>query len=493
MRGLLKLAAALLAVSLAPARAQDVIGPRIDLRVEQPARAGLPIWLDVDVQDGCLEARYSGGSPNFFGIRGDRAEVTLDGHKTPPSAFPAPSIVWVGPGPPRHACPGSHPIGPASQHRFPLHLVTSIERAGAYAVRWVVPGEVGIAAQSAWLPFTVQPTTRAQREAWLAGMLSHPPTDPALLADYIPSLLAAWPDPRITRVLLNLLCVPNERTNIMANTALTYDIGKDGEAHLLTMVKSGCLTPSVAQFLSRYIQKNGPLREQFMHAVAAHLPATTGRGIVTALHAMYWLRPLPRADDPRLRAWADQRVLRVAPSIVTGSDDAAKLALSYYLGSPPISAPARKLLHALADQQGDGALSALLGIASLADSADLPWLTVRLIQLTSRDNDGVALGSFAKQFGRRSIPLLRTVMSQTSSRTMRDNAAIELARFGERDGIQGIIDGLHSSRLAEPGYILSDLQDFRIPDQPDTNPRMAYLTENRKKYVAEYFERMLNH
>jgi len=486
-----RLAAAFLAASFATAHAQEVIGPRIDLRVEQPAYAGMPIWLDVDVQDGCLEARYPGAPPGYFGIRGDRAEVTLDGHKALPARFPPASIAWIGPGPPRRACPGSHPVGPASQHRFPLHLVASIDRLGAYAVRWVVPGEVGIAAQSEWLPFTVQAFTRAQREAWLKGMLSHPPADPALLAEYISSLLVAWPDPRITRTLLNLLCAPDKRTNRIASGALTYKIGQNGNAHLLTLVTNGCLTPAVVSFLSWHSPPNERQREQLLRAAAPHLQATAGPGVVTALEAMYWLRPRRAADDPRLRAWADQQVLRVAPSIVAGNDDAAKQALVTYLGSPPVSATVRKMLHALADQQGGAAMSALGAIASLGDPADLPWLTAGLAQPTTRDTDGNVLGGVAKVFGKRSIPLLRAVMLRSSVWTIRDHAAIELARFGEADGIQGVIDGLRSSREAEPGYVLSDLDGFHIPSPPDSNGRISYLTENRKRDAIEYFEGML--
>jgi hypothetical protein len=485
------LTATLLAATLAPAQAQQVIGPRIDLRIEQPAYAGMPIWLDVDVQDGCLEARYPGAPPGFFGIRGDRAEVTLDGRNAPPARFPPAPIVWIGPGPPRRACPGSHPVGPASQHRFPLHLVASIDRPGAYAVRWVVPGEVGIAAQSAWLPFTVQAFTRTQREAWLKGMVSHPPADPALLAEYISSLLVAWPDPRITHTLLNLLCAPDKRTNGIASGALTYKIGQGGDAHLVTLVANGCLTPAVVSFLSWHNPGSEPEREQLLRAAALHLQATAGPGIVTALEAMYWLRPRRTADDPRLRAWADQQVLRVAPSIIAGNDDAAKQALVSYLGNPPMSLTVRKMLHALAEQHGSAAMSALGAIASLGDPADLPWLTAGLAQPTTRDTDGNVLGGVAKVFGKHSIPLLRAVMSRSSVWTIRDHAAIELARFRETDGIQGVIDALRSSREAEPGYVLSDLEGFHIPSRPDSNGRISYLTENSKRDAIEYFERML--
>jgi hypothetical protein len=491
MWGPAKLAATILAASLATAQAQQATGPRIDLRIEPPAYAGMPIWLDVDVDDGCLEARYSGAPPGFFGIRGDRAEVTFGGHKAPPARFPPAPIAWIGPAPPRRACPGSHPVGPASQHRFPLHLVASFDRPGAYAVRWVVPGEVGIAAQSAWLPFTVQALPRTQREAWLKGMLLYPPADPALLAEYISSLLVAWPDPRITRMLLNLLCAPDIRTNRIASGALTNKIGHDGDAYLLTLVTNGCLTPAVVSFLSWHSPGNERQREQLLRAAAAHLQATARPSVVTALTAMYWLRPRRAVDDPRLRAWADQQVLRLAPSVVADNDDAAKQALVNYLGSAPISATVREMLHTLADQQGSAAMSALSAIASLGDPADLPWLTAGLAQPTTRDTDGNILGGVAKVFGKRSIPLLRAVMSRTSVWTIRDHAAIELARFGETDGIQGVIDALRSSREAEPGYVISDLDGFHIPSPPDSNGRISYLTENRKREAIEYFEGML--
>ena len=40
------------------AQGHDVFGPQINLRIEAPVYTHMPVWLDVDVQDACLEARY---------------------------------------------------------------------------------------------------------------------------------------------------------------------------------------------------------------------------------------------------------------------------------------------------------------------------------------------------------------------------------------------------------------------------------------------------
>ncbi len=32
----------------------------IDIKVEQPTYAGMPVWLDVEVDEPCAEARYQG-------------------------------------------------------------------------------------------------------------------------------------------------------------------------------------------------------------------------------------------------------------------------------------------------------------------------------------------------------------------------------------------------------------------------------------------------
>ena len=54
MHNIHKLGAALLAAIAAFGYADAAIGPKITLRVEEPARVGMPVWLFVDIEDACL-------------------------------------------------------------------------------------------------------------------------------------------------------------------------------------------------------------------------------------------------------------------------------------------------------------------------------------------------------------------------------------------------------------------------------------------------------
>ncbi|MFL6278689.1 MAG: hypothetical protein ACJ731_01120 [Vicinamibacterales bacterium] len=61
-----------------------------------------------------------------------------------------------------------------------------------------------LVAQSAWLDFDVGAPQSTARETWLAHLLRAPPGDAgAFVGDYLPSLLAAAPDARVARALID--------------------------------------------------------------------------------------------------------------------------------------------------------------------------------------------------------------------------------------------------------------------------------------------------
>ncbi len=85
-------------------------------------------------------------------------------------------------------------------HRLPLHLVYALDQPGSYLVRyteyWVRRyyghTEKNVIQQSDWSPIEVHASSSEQRSQWLKELTANPPTDTAqLLADYLPSLLAA--------------------------------------------------------------------------------------------------------------------------------------------------------------------------------------------------------------------------------------------------------------------------------------------------------------
>ena len=186
----------------APQLAQAAVVQPISTRVDAPARTGLPIWVFADLQ-GPLTARYPyGEDPRYLGS--NRLELKRDGKTLPPQP-------GYGRGGPPGLVVGSIAPPRAPQNRLPLHLAFAIDKPGRYSVRWSVVVErleTGpplsrhdeLLAQSNWLEFDVKTAKLSEREAWLRRLLAAAPADEgAYVGDYLPSLLAGAPDPRVAR------------------------------------------------------------------------------------------------------------------------------------------------------------------------------------------------------------------------------------------------------------------------------------------------------
>jgi len=345
-------------IACAHAQGHDVFGPQINLRIEAPVYTHMPVWLDVDVQDACLEARYPvDEDPTNFGLRGDYAQIKLNQRPAAHSAYPGRGFI-VRRGPVAiSACPGSRPNGPASVHRFPLHIGAAFDVPGQYRVRWVIPdpGKNGaLLAQSDWLTFTVQATTAHQREAWLQNLLAHRPTDEtAIIAMYVPDLLAAWPDARVKQELLSLLCSSDDAVGATADATLPESLDAASAMSLAKLVEQGCLTSALAGFLSRHEGSIAAYREPMLRAALAAVKAPGRQSLAPALAAVQWLQPKDRKDP--VRVTADRAILAAGPAIVAGDDDAAKQAWALCVWDPPIAADAMLLLRQLSVQPGDAA------------------------------------------------------------------------------------------------------------------------------------------
>jgi hypothetical protein len=439
----------------------------VDIAIEQPVYAGLPVWLDVNVHDACLEARYPASeNPSLFDAGGSTVETLKDGRPAPASAYPIGAIQITEPisaGP----CPGSQPEGSASVHRFPLHLAADLTTPGRYAVRWLVRRRLSatptVFGQSHWLTFTVLPSMSAQREAWLEAVLAHRPTTrTAVQSVYVPSLLAAWRDPRVTRALLDLLCSPDNGIGRAGWGALERGIGPDGAAYTARKIEAGCVTPAVAQFLSMHQAEFGSARRPLLAALAAHLHPPDAHA-AAALRTMQWLRPAASNDD--LSKSLDAEMAGIGPAVVATADENLKDVWIEYEWRRPLSLPVRQVLLSLAGQPGDVATAAVGALCGNADPADLFPIAQLATRASLSPEDSrfqEAPGDCLRGYGARSIPLLRAILAASSFWGTRDNAAIALDSLDQPDGTAAVIAALASPREAEPGYVISDIQDRPI-------------------------------
>ena len=146
------------------------------LSLADPAFVGMPVWIHVEMPVGRGSLRY----PHWtapWDVAPGKFEVRFAGRDIPilaelPFAPPILGAMMVG-----------LPHEPPAKYldRAPLHLVYSFNRAGTYEVRytetrfdWRTRKDT-LYQQSEWTKIEIQPSTAAQRAAWLANRLRRHP------------------------------------------------------------------------------------------------------------------------------------------------------------------------------------------------------------------------------------------------------------------------------------------------------------------------------
>jgi hypothetical protein len=131
--------------------------------VDQPAYAGMPVWLKVELPIAYGEIQY----PYVFGLAGfgcNEVEVRRNGEPLPltPVSNRAQSLrVFVGP-----ICVSSGIESPPAG-RLPLHLLYDFHVPGTYEVRFTLrsmpfvgPSQSGFKARSEWTSFEILPSDK---------------------------------------------------------------------------------------------------------------------------------------------------------------------------------------------------------------------------------------------------------------------------------------------------------------------------------------------
>lgn len=139
------------------------VGPEMTtVSVDQPAHAGMPIWLKVELpfKYGTIHYPYILG---FAGFGCNEVEVRKNGELlplTPGSNAEQSTTMFVG-----NICGSSGPEPPSeSSDRLPLHLLYDFRAPGTYEVRFTLRGmpfgalsQPGFKVRSEWTPFEILP------------------------------------------------------------------------------------------------------------------------------------------------------------------------------------------------------------------------------------------------------------------------------------------------------------------------------------------------
>ncbi len=204
------------------------VGPeKTIVSVDQPAYAGMPVWLRVELpfENGTIHYPYLRG---LAGFGCNEVEVRRNGESLPlisGSNWMRSPMVFNG-----NIC-GSYELEspPHIIGRLPLHLLYDFRAPGTYEVRFTrrsVPfgalSQTGFKVRSEWTPFEVLPSEPNRRAEWSKSLRAHPPVEPGeLLTDTLPGLLGI-PDESSLEILIGYLYHPDSSVRQYAMNGLSY-------------------------------------------------------------------------------------------------------------------------------------------------------------------------------------------------------------------------------------------------------------------------------
>jgi hypothetical protein len=473
--------ALLVASEPAVVRAQALPIQHIHLSIDRPVNANMPVWIKVDLRDP-FEARYPySEDPSDFGP--NQLEVKRGGKILLPRPFPNSSrFVKVGIG------DGSAAPASAPKNRLPLHLQYSIDAPGTYSVRWTairhyLAGDrsvTRVVARSDWFSFEVNPSTPEQRAAWLKKLLGVVPADRGkLVGDFLPSLLAAAPDPRVLQELLEQLYSPDPLASGFAFSSLTPFSPGALRTKALELVHCRGLSERMA-----YLIAWNPLfrddKEDLVPTVLPLLLSIHDPQVAAALKLLGALAHGRNFNWPaksKVPAQIDRAVVAIAPKLIKRSGDVPQI-LALYLGSVKGDV-ARSLLWQLADRDEPAHEQALIVLTWIGDERDLPRLGELLLKPGEPDANGRDLASLPygliRGYGDRAIPYLEKAISLSPYVFVRTSSAEQLALKGQPAAFSFFLDAVQNDRFykLELEQWLKDY--FGLPQNAGDNAVIAFL------------------
>jgi len=413
--------------SQAPAQPPDI--PSFTISIDQPVYTGQPAWvraLDGPRQNIRYPFRAAAGD-----IGCNRLEVQHDGvllKQLPIRGGPNRSGILCG-----SAAPQGSPM-----YRLPLHVLYPFNSPGTYSVRWTVeaptspPARQKPIAQSDWLTFTVLETTPEQHEAWTKNLLANAPQDDGLLAgDFLPSLIAAAPDPRALETLVKYLYADNAMVSGMAASALEEFPQPQVLRAVADSLEKHGPSDELAYFATYHNGWTEDDEDKIVHAAipylqpqsttlssAKQLPRYAPTQTSAAIKLLQFIFYIPNHAWPansELASYADAQVLQAAPNIMANANMNAVQQLAEYLGAMQSSPRAHELLLQIAersDNAGEQARGCLTWHPRAEDLAHLAAVLVAPGDADSRGTDRSSLPyALVKGYGDDALPYLENAVA----------------------------------------------------------------------------------
>jgi hypothetical protein len=426
---------------------------KFQIQLSDPAYTGMPVWIHAELSFP-LEIRYPyGEDPEDFGS--NRLEVKRENSLLPKVPFKP----WVGRG---GIVDGSIAPATSPKNRLPLHLQYALDKPGIYTVRWTEvrhdfqDGQMTetVVAQSDWLDFEVRQSTPEQRKDWFEKQLARvPPSDAGeFVGDFLPSLLANAPDPRVLQVVLEQLYSTEPLIHGCALGSLRFFREEDIRSQVLDELHLRGPNEGLAYVISWHAPWFQDRKDDLVRTVLPYLHSREDWQVAATLKMLGFLVHLGNfhwPPDSEVPPKSDQAVLAAAPELIGKSAEVSQL-LAEYLGG--IKSPsARKLLWQVAERPEPAHEQALIALTWIGDAQDLPKLSELLVKPGDADKYGRDLASLPNQlvraYGDTAVPYLERAVSDSPYVFVRTQSAEELALRGRPIAFQFFLDAVENGRF----------------------------------------------
>ena len=436
--------------------------------VDEPAYTGLPVWVHAELSPP-EEVRYPyHEDPAAFGP--NRLEVKRHSHLLTPAPFKP----WFATG---GILDGSIAPPTSPVNRLPLHLQYSLDQPGTYSVRWTKVrhlfenGQITeiVVARSDWLDFEVRQSTQEQRRSWLKRQLANTPKDSGrLVGDFLPSLLAAAPDPRVLRVFLEQSYSADQLVRSCVLGSLRFFGQEDTRAQTLALLHNRGPNEALAYLVSWREPLFHDAKEELVRATLPYLHSREDWQIAATLKMLgFVVHPgnFRWPENSEIPNQSDRAVLAAAPELIGRGPQVAQL-LAEYLGGIK-SDGARDYLWQVASRPDSAHEQALIALTWIADPRDLPHLGKLLLRPGDPDSYGRDLASLphalTHAYGNHAIPYLERAVVESPYPFVRTQSAEELATQEHPAVFRFFLDALENDRFYKQ-ELITWLKD-RFPNE----------------------------
>ena len=429
-------------------------GSTLTIAIDGPVYTGQPVWVRVLDPAPDLGIRYPFYS-NIGYMGCNRLDVKRNGELLTRRDFPLTSFNGF-------ACGSAAPRG-SPENRLPLHVLYPISEAGTYSVQLITATEPAQPRQSQWLSFTVLQSTPKQHETWLKGLLAQVPQDEGQLAgDFLPSLMAAAPDPRALDTFPNYLYSENGVVSGMASSALEAFPPREVLRAVAKSLERDGPSDQLAYFASYHTGWTPEDQDKIVHAAIRYLqpqdsPLPSGKQLspispvqtAAAIKLLRFIFYIPNQAWPtnsELRSYADARVLEAATNIMANSSTGTVHELSLYLGAMDYSPRTHRLLLQISERNDDAATQARICLTWHPQPEDLACLAGFLTSPGDADDSGreraILPCQLVRAYGDRALPHLEKAVASSPYIWVRVESADILALHGRPIGFQFLLDQL---------------------------------------------------